>query len=343
MIPPTQASHGLQGCSKSVLWLIKGLEDYGCFQGPTQLAQPRRRRSSQGPTTPYRMVACDYRTAQPTLRAAGALARAFAMVPSVVQSYQVCHQWQRPSNKSILTSSLSEHFNDDAQLDLLFYKSLVEPERGRRPIIHRIDTCLRWSATLDVKQRDDKTLLNGIATIWIQIYGAPEGVPLDQETGMRGTAVDHWAIYSQIMMNYQTPIQKAWLVERHNEILRVGLYLVETQVRQESIVFPFTSLLALLTFMRNPLIVINDATPYRALFGRQPAILPPLEGGYHFHPIEHPQNPSHELSRIGLRDVSRVREMVAAAIVEATAQNRLEWGNRHKTHPAQQRSYYESG
>ena len=102
----------------------------------------------------------------------------------------------------MLTASLSVRFNDDVQFDLFFYDSLVEPERGQRPIIHLIDTCIRWSATLDVLRKDEKTLLNGISAIWIQVYGAPKVLTLDQERGMRGTEVDHWAIYNQLTMNY---------------------------------------------------------------------------------------------------------------------------------------------
>ena len=81
--------------------------------------------------------------------------------------------------------------------------------------------------------KKEKTLLNGIGTIWIQIYGPPKVLTLDQERGMRGTDVDHWAIYNQITMNYKAPRQKAWLVERHNEILRVGLHRTETQILKE--------------------------------------------------------------------------------------------------------------
>ena len=99
------------------------------------------------------------------LKASGAPARALGMVSSVVQACQVCRQWVRPANKIVLSSSITERFDDDVQFDLFFYESLVEPKRGRRPIIHMIDTCIRWSATLDISSKDEKTLLNGIATI----------------------------------------------------------------------------------------------------------------------------------------------------------------------------------
>ena len=92
--------------------------------------------------------------------------------------------------------------------------------------------------------------------------------------------------------------------------------------------------------MHNSLIVINDSTPYRALFGRQPALLPPLEGGYH---EQRSGQTHHDLSPLDQKDVARVRELSASAIIEATAQHRLERADRHNTHSALERSAYEPG
>ena len=86
---------------------------------------------------------------QQTLKAAGAPTRAINMVPEVVNACQVCRMWKRSGNKSTLSGSLSTSFNLDVQFDLLFFESALEPQKGRRPIIHLIDTCLRWSATQD--------------------------------------------------------------------------------------------------------------------------------------------------------------------------------------------------
>ena len=97
--------------------------------------------------------------------------------------------------------------------------------------------------------------------------------------------------------------------------------------------------------MRNALIVINKSTPYHALLGRQPAMLPPLEGGY----IDHTDTARRlgvqvsEMEGAGLRNLARVREIAASQIIETTAISRLQRADRHKTVAAQERSEYTVG
>ena len=102
---------------------------------------------------------------------------------------------------------------------------------------------------------------------------------LDGETGMRGKDVDDWAMYNQITLKYKAPHQKAWLVERHNALIRAALQRAEAQVIKESLCISFTTVLGLVTFMHNALVCINNHTPYQGLLGRQPSLLPLLEGG----------------------------------------------------------------
>ncbi len=98
---------------------------------------------------------------------------------------------------------------------------------------------------------------------------------LDEETGMRGQATMDWASTNGINMRFKAPRQKAWIVERHNEILRQALHATESQLKSEGIKVPFEQVLAIVTFMHNALIVINGATPYNAVIGRQAIVLPP--------------------------------------------------------------------
>ena len=47
---------------------------------------------------------------------------------------------------------------------------------------------------------------------------------------MKGKEVDDWAMYNQVTMKYKSPRQKAWLVERHNALIRSALHRSEAQV-----------------------------------------------------------------------------------------------------------------
>ena len=65
---------------------------------------------------------------------------------------------------------------------------------------------------------------------------------------------------SQVTDKYNAFRQKAWLVERHNEILRQGLHRTDTQIMEESLVCSFHTVLGLVTFMHSALESINKHT-----------------------------------------------------------------------------------
>ena len=107
-----------------------------------------------------------------------------------------------------------------------------------------------------------------------------ETLVLDEESGMRGRHAVDWAEANTIGLKYKAPRQKTWMVERHNELLRIGLHLTESQMIKEGMEVPFPQVLAIVTFTKHALALVNNSTPYQALLVRQPTLLPPLEGGH---------------------------------------------------------------
>ena len=123
-----------------------------------------------------------------TLRAAGSPPRAPSMIPDVVNGCQICRNWKRPSNRTIVSGALSSKFNNEVQVDLLFYNSLLQPSRNGGegiPILHVIDTCLRWSAAVVLPDKSEQSLLNAPSTIWISVFGAPGVFTQDEERGLK--------------------------------------------------------------------------------------------------------------------------------------------------------------
>ena len=64
--------------------------------------------------------------------------------------------------------------------------------------------------------------------------------------------------------------------------------------------------------MHNVPVPVNNHIPYQALPGRQPHLLPPLEGGHHG-----------DLDVKSHGNLARVREIAAIATIEATIEQRL--------------------
>ena len=68
---------------------------------------------------------------QPLLGAVGASVEACNPVPAVVQACQACRPWRRPGQSNRFTFSLALSFQEKVQLDLLFYRSALQPGLGR--------------------------------------------------------------------------------------------------------------------------------------------------------------------------------------------------------------------
>ena len=123
-------------------------------------------------------------------------------------------------------------------MELLFYHSALQPDLGGDkgiPIVHMIDCCIILSACTISPSKRTTDLLDCISGSWIDVFGNMKVLTLDGETGMKGKDVDDWAMYSQTTMRYKAPHQKAWLVERHNALIRNALQKAESQVIKESL------------------------------------------------------------------------------------------------------------
>ena len=80
------------------------------------------------------------------LRAAGVDTSVIAMVGSVVDTCRVCRLWWRPGERPQSTPKLSLQFNDEVQLDLLFYE--------RRIVGRMIDGCVRWTVARELRSKE---------------------------------------------------------------------------------------------------------------------------------------------------------------------------------------------
>ena len=172
---------------------------------------------------------------QRILRAAGAPSRAVSDVPSVVQACSICRDWKHPGEKSMTSSRLVDHLNEEVQFDLLFDTSRLEPARGTIPIVHLCDCFTRFSRRGVTPSKEERALTQMISELWVSIFGRMETLTLDQESGMRGEHATVWAQQNSIHLKFKAPRQKAWVVERHNEIIRQALHRTEEAARREGI------------------------------------------------------------------------------------------------------------
>ena len=90
---------------------------------------------------------------------------------------------------------------------------------------------------------------------------------------------------------------------------------MDTQCKSEGIFVPFPRLLAEAVFAGNALISINSTTPYNAVYGRVPSILPD---------INHVSVTTTKDAPEIIRHANRLREIAVSRMVEATAEQRIQ-------------------
>ena len=92
-------------------------------------------------------------------------------------------------------------FNEEVQMDLLFYTSLLESNKGQRIVLHLIDSCARSSATGVLKSEEETELCTAIARIWF-ILGVMQTLTMDNETGMSGQCALDWAAANGVLLKF---------------------------------------------------------------------------------------------------------------------------------------------
>eukprot|EP00971_Amphidinium_carterae_P341508 6480320-Amphidinium_carterae.1 len=118
-------------------------------------------------------------------------------------------------------------------------------------------------------------------------------------------------------MRYRAPHQHAWIVERHNAVLRTALHRMESQCQDEGRRPHLSSIVSLAVHMKNILTTYDGYSPHQAVLGRSSSILPKI---------------SSEVTETA-SSMQRLREIAVSSIAEATAKERVNRANRHPSTP----------
>ena len=256
------------------------------------------------------------------LEKVGVSTKALDLIPEICQTCKTCREWQTPGPSTALNTNFADTFNQQVECDLLFV--------GKQIIFHMIDRCTRWHATVLVPGKDEETLMTAIDTIWVSIHGPMKELITDGESGIvLSNTTNQYLARKGIKLHPRGKDQHARFIERRGALLRTQIHKLQSQLRDEGMDhMPFQSILAEATFCGNALLTINNSTPYNAVYGRVPHILPSIDQ------LVHPSEGS--LPAPGLiQHTHRLREIAVQAMVEGTARERLLIsGNTRTTIPA---------
>ena len=257
------------------------------------------------------------------LKAAGIPQRVLNLVPDIINTCHECRKWQRPAAATQHALSPCFKFNQQVEFDLLFYRHYI--------VCHFICRATRWHAGCAIPSKEGEVLYESLQTAWVGLHGPMTQLIADGETGLWREDVANRIRRQGIELKLRSPQQHARYIERRGAILRVSLHVMETQLEREGLVYSFPALLAEAIFAGNSLVHVGGVTPYNAVYGRQPAMLPPLET---------PDLPNREeASEAGERQRAYIREAAVQAMVQATSLARLSRAAHARTAPDSTREF----
>jgi hypothetical protein len=136
---------------------------------------------------------------------------------------------------------------------------------------------------------------------------------MDQETAIyrSAKAIDYFHRKGITLVPRATSHQVAY-IDRRGALLREVIHNIVTQLQTEGIDCPFGHVLSEATICSNALLSINKCTPYNAVYGRVPALLPGIDQA------EAPNEQN--LSMPGtIRHTHRIREISVQQMIEGAA------------------------
>ena len=129
--------------------------------------------------------------------------------------------------------------------------------------------------------------------------------------------------------------QHATMVERHNSLVRRLLHVIYQQSTEEGLKVDVEDIIAETTYAKNNMLEIGGVHPITAVLGIKPKIMPDLEATENskIHDLATSLPADPDVSHAGNRQCMRLRELAVAAMVQATAQSRIDIANKTQTRP----------
>ena len=248
------------------------------------------------------------------LERAGVPKQVLEIIPDIVDTCAVCRTWSQPLPQSVASVNIPDKFNDQVECDIVFIYS--------HNILHFVDRCTRWHAAGVIPDKTEDSIIRGLHSLWISIHGPMRELIMDGERGVAASA-RAGSFLSRLGIKYipRAPQQHARIIERRGKLLRDVIHRIDGQLSTEGLTdIPFEYRLAEAVFAGNALVTVNNTTPYNAVYGRVPNLLPNINQANGNGELTDPE--SLPLPGI-MRNSHRLREIAIQQMIEGTARARL--------------------
>jgi hypothetical protein len=249
--------------------------------------------------------------------------RVLDLIPEIVQTCQVCRTWAKPGPDHACSVEIPDKFNEQVECDLLFIEKHI--------IFHMMDRCTRWHAARLIPDKTEGTLMKAIDELWVSIHGSPKELITDGETGIVASEATNQYLHRKgIKLHQRAKDQHARYIERRGALLRDAIHRTQSQLQEEGLAgVLFETILAEAVFCGNAMLTVGGSTPYNAVYGRVPRILPSIDQ------VAAPDE-GRQPEPGTIQHTHRLREISIQAMIEGSARARLVRAmNTRTTLPAQ--------
>ena len=264
------------------------------------------------------------------LRAAGSPKEVLELIPSIVDSCRICRTWAKPAN-SIASGRLVTSFNQEVEADIVY----VRHQGEQKHFLHLVDRAVKWCATCEIPDRSTEALLDAIDTTWVSIFGPMKILIVDGEPGLDNESSTWYFQVRGIEKRTAAVNQHPRIADRRVQILRGSIHKITTQLAHDGISMPFKRILAEATFVINAISNTSGVSPYVAVMGRAPALMPELGP-------RATANDDRDQS-CPIVGAARVRELAIQTITEETARQRLRTAIKTPTRPSGEEMEFKVG
>ena len=199
---------------------------------------------------------------------------------------------------------IHDKFNQCVEGDLMFVHDYI--------IFHMVDRCTRWYAGIFIVSKTEDECLKGVDS-WIKHHGPMIVFVSDSESGLTGEKAQNYFTHHGIQHKPRAKKQQIPHIDRRGALVRGVCHKITAQLKVEGIKLPFEMVYHESTFVTNAMLAINNYTPYNALYGRVPNLLPPINV----------VGQAAGQENLTLRHAHRLREIAVMAMVQHTSRLRI--------------------
>lgn len=170
-----------------------------------------------------------------------------------------------------------------------------------------IDEASRFTAARVVANREYETIKEALNGEWFRHFHRPQEIISDREGAFDNEKIGEWLHNLGVKLHLKARGQHAHIVERHHELLRQQLHLLEGQATSDGLKISFAEILQEAVLAKNCLVNVGGFSPYQAVYGRTPPLLDAVEAAF-----DEPED----------RASAKLRELAISSMVQATAKER---------------------